>query len=77
MARYFFAIHDTEVVPDPEGIELPDAAAAMARAMVEARELAAESVRQGHFDGHHRIDVTDEAGACVGAVRFDEAVAIR
>lgn len=74
--RFFFDIYNDEDVADPEGIELPDSAAAMARAVEEARVLAAESVRRGHLVGSHRVEVRDAKGNRVGAVRFDEAVRI-
>ena len=76
MALYFFDIYNDETVMDPEGIELPDDAAAMQRAVVETRVLAAESVRKGHLVGSHRVEVRDANRDLVGTVRFDEAVAI-
>lgn len=77
MPRYFFDIYNGQTTPDPEGLELPDDGAAIERAKVEARGLAAESVRGGHLVGHHRIEVLDETRRRVGVVRFDDAVAIR
>ena len=76
MPRYFFDIYNDEDTIDTEGLELADEAAAMARSVIEARELAAESVRQGHLVGSHRIEVRDADRQCIGAVRFDEAVTI-
>jgi hypothetical protein len=76
MPLYYFNIFNDEITMDAEGIELDGDEAAMARAVVEARIMAAESVRSGHLVGSHHIEVLDEAQRCVGAVRFDEAVAI-
>lgn len=76
MALYYFNIFNDEITMDAEGIELDGDEAAMARAVVEARIMAAESVRSGHLVGSHHIEVLDEAHRRVGAVRFDEAVAI-
>lgn len=76
MSHYYFNIIDDDETTDPEGLELADNASAMARAVVETRNLAAETVRLGHFVGHHRIDVTDADHNPIGSVRFDEAVAV-
>ena len=76
MPRYFFDIFNAEVVSDEEGIPLADDREAMRRAVIEARELAAESVRNGHLVGSHRVEVLDEQRERIGVVRFDEAVAI-
>ena len=76
MPRFFFDIYNDVVTTDPEGLELSNDDAAMARALIEVRELAAESVRRGHLVGSHRVEVLDQERNCVGAVRFDEAVRI-
>ena len=76
MPLYYFDIFNDETVIDPEGIELPDEAAALQRAVLETRVLAAESVRKGHLVGSHRVEVRDAARKPIGSVRFDEAVAI-
>ena len=76
MPRYYFDIYNDADTIDSEGLDLANDAAALARAMAEARELAAESVRQGHLVGSHRVEVRDANRSGIGAVRFDEAVAI-
>ena len=76
MPRYYLDIHDDVVAIDHEGLELADDKAAMARALVEARGLAAESVRNGRLVRSHRIEVRGADRKRLGAVRFDEAVAI-
>lgn len=76
MPLFYFHIYNDDVTLDPEGTELADEEAAMARAVIEARVLAAETVRSGHFVGHHRIEVTDEDRTPIGYVRFDEAVKV-
>lgn len=77
MPRYFFHIHnDTETI-DEEGQVLADAEAARMRAVDEARNLAAESVKShGHLVLDHNIRVTDETGAIVITVPFENAVQI-
>ena len=74
---YYFNLYDDEVTLGDEGAELADERAALARAVKEARALAADSVLRGHLVGHHRIEITDERQNVVGTVHFDEAVAIR
>ena len=62
---------------DDEGLVLADDQAAMANAVKEVRALAGDTITRGHLTRHHRIEVTDEGHAIVGAVRIDEAVEIR
>lgn len=76
MPHYYFHIYNGDVTIDPEGAELADDDAAMAMAVIETRNLAAETVRHGHFVGHHRIEVVDGDHRPVGVVRFDEAVKV-
>jgi hypothetical protein len=76
MPRFFFHLFDDLDVPDGEGMDLPDHATARARALMEARVMAAQAVRQGRLNLEHRIEVTDERGAIVVTVSFGEAVSI-
>ena len=76
MPRYYFHLLNDLTVRDEEGIELPNLACAMQRAAVSARQMAAESVREGRLVLQHRIEVTDETGAIVGVVHFRDVVAI-
>ena len=77
MPRFFYDIYNDDVTLDDEGTELLDNEAAMARAIKEARTLAAETVRNGHFTRHHRLEVRDEHRNMIGSVRFEDAVQIR
>lgn len=77
MPRYFFNICDDFESLDDEGKDLPDLVAAIDYAVAGARSLAAETVHEGHIVCHHRVDILDEAGAVLHAVRFDEAIIIR
>ena len=77
MPIYYFNVFNDDVTLDDEGAELADEHAARARAVKEARALAADTVARGHLVGHHRIEITDERQNVVGTVRFDEAVDIR
>lgn len=76
MPRYYFDIYNGDITLDPEGYELADDAAAKATAIIEARALAADTVRHGHLVGHHRIEITDADRNPIASVRFDEAVKI-
>jgi len=74
--RYYFHLLNDLTVRDEEGIELPNLACAMQRAATSARDMAAQSVREGHLVLDHRIEVTDETGATVGVVHFRDVVEI-
>lgn len=77
MPLYFFHLHNDVDTVDDEGSELPDAEAARSYAIDQAREMAAESVRAyGHLILDHRIDVTDESGAAVTSVTFEQVVRV-
>lgn len=78
MTRYFFNVFNDKDVPDEEGMELPDAAAARTRAVMEVRLLAADSVvAHGHLVRHHRIEIADASGARIDTVTFGDAIEIR
>jgi hypothetical protein len=77
MPRHFFRICDDFDSPDDLGKDLPDLVAAMDYAVAGARSLVAETVHEGDIVCHHRVDILDEAGAVLHAVRFDDAIIIR
>jgi hypothetical protein len=75
--RYFFHLRNDLDVPDLEGQELPDLDAAHAQAVAYAVDMAAASVLEHRkVNLHHRIEVEDEAGQVLEAVKFGDAVAI-
>ena len=76
MPRFFFHLHNDEDTLDEEGRELPDVAAAQAEALFDARHMAAESVRSGHLNLSHFVQVADESGKGLFRVTFGDAVAI-
>ena len=76
MPRYFFDLKNDVDARDEEGRELPDLDAVRSHAIIEAREIAKESVDDGHLNLDHRIEVRDESGTIVCVVRFGEAVEI-
>ena len=76
MPRYYFHLHNDLDTVDDEGRELRDLATARRIAEQDAREMAAQSVRDGRLNLGHYVEVTDERGEPVVRVRFGEAVAI-
>ncbi|TFI56497.1 hypothetical protein E2493_19920 [Sphingomonas parva] len=73
MARFYFHIFNDETTIDEEGQELPDLAAAREAAVEAARELVCESVKKGHLNLDHRIEITGEGNARLMTVTFREA----
>lgn len=76
MPRYYFHLFNDMQIPDPEGIELSNESIALERARSAAREMAAESVRQGRLVLNHRIEVADESGKTIGVIHFGDAVVV-
>ena len=76
MPRYYFHLFNDVNAEDEEGLVLPNDAVAIQKAITSARELAAESVRQGHLILHHRIEVMHESGKKVGTVHFRDVVQV-
>ncbi len=76
MPRYFFHVHDDIVARDPEGVELPDLAAARACAIEGARSLMMTQVEEGRIHLDHWIEVTDQDDREVMRVPFSEAVTV-
>jgi hypothetical protein len=76
MKRFFFHVYDDAVSIDPEGELLADVEAALTVARAGARALACEQVKKGRLHLAHRIEIADEAGAILAAVRFGDAVAV-
>jgi hypothetical protein len=75
--RYFFNVYDDVIALDDEGLELPNEAAARLRALAGARDIIAEQVKHGYFVRSHWIDVADQHGEVLFAIRFGDAVEIK
>jgi hypothetical protein len=72
--RYFMHLIDsTEVLLDPEGLEMP-AEAVKRAALTAARDCMCGDVRNGELDLRYRIDVHDESGDVVHRLPFSDAV---
>jgi hypothetical protein len=61
---------------DPEGIDLPDLAAARSQALEAAYSILAADIAEGKVNLSQRIDVEDEAGTIVHSVHFRDIVTI-
>ena len=77
MPRFYFHLYNDMTAIDEEGLELPNAAVAMQRAIKNAREMAAESVLEGHLVLEHRIEVVNELGETIGTVYFRDVVEVQ
>lgn len=76
MPRFYFdVVNRTGFVPDGEGMELADAAAARAAAIDSIRSILAEEARRGLVDLRGHVDVRGEAGAFC-RIGFAEAVEV-
>ena len=77
MPRFYFHLRNDMNVDDPEGKELPDLDEAIRCARVYAIDMAAASIVEHHkLNGTHRIEVADQSGEIVCAVRFGDVVKI-
>jgi hypothetical protein len=74
MGRFYFHLKDGDnLVPDEEGIELPDVAAAKREALLTARELA-DGIKAGLTQIPEAVVITDEAGLTVEVLAFEEVL---
>lgn len=76
MPRFFFHMREDELIPDPDGIDYPDAGGARTAAVEGARGIICDQVRRGRLCLRHSIEVADESGACLFTLRFDEAIEV-
>lgn len=75
MPLYRFNLYNSVgFVPDEEGRELADLAAAKAEGLKGARAIIADEVIQGRFDLNGRIEVVDADGRLLLTIGFAEAV---
>jgi hypothetical protein len=78
MARFYLhVINGTGRAPDEEGVELADAQAAEARAVEGIRSILSDEAKAGRMDLDGRIEISDESGAIVRTVSFEDALEIR
>src|SRR3954447_10813789 len=69
MARFYFHLQDGgELIPDPEGTELPDCETAKQEALHSARELLSNAIRSGKPKVPEAFVIADEAGRMLDVV---------
>ncbi len=74
MSLYFFHIHDSAgVVPDDDGMMLPDLEAARREAILSIREILAQ-VEFRLSDEYSYIAIADDRGATIMRVPFREGL---
>ena len=76
MARFYFHLYNDIVSKDEEGRELPDVDTARHDAQEDARNMAAESVREGELNLDHYVEVADDTGETLFRVTFGEVVKV-
>ncbi len=77
LARFYFHFRsDEEFSEDEEGVELPDAQAAYATAVVSLRDMLAAEVRRGVLTTSAVIEIVDENHLPVRRVTVDQVLKI-
>lgn len=76
MPRYFFNLFNDITAIDDEGSDWGDDAAALAHALLSAREIASVSVLRGELNLEDHIEVLAEDRRLVARVSFRDAVRI-
>jgi hypothetical protein len=76
MPRYYFDIHKNEqVVPDLDGVEMPDLAAAVDEAHFAAREMIAEAIKADRPSVlRYAFEIADGDGSTLYRVKFIECI---
>ena len=74
MPRFFFHLWDTNAfVPDPDGSELPDTAAARDEALANARGIIREGQRRGEDRRNWLVEVRDESDRTIITLPVSQA----
>jgi hypothetical protein len=75
--RFYLHIRSQdELIPDPEGTELPEIAAAVQEAVKGARSLLSADVLEGMLRLDASIEIHDSEDRHLATIRFDEVVEI-
>ena len=75
MRRYFFhQITQAGLVHDPDGTVLPNLDHARKEAILDARNLMADAIRQGRDISHRSMQITDEEGNILLLLSFVDTV---
>jgi|tagenome__1003787_1003787.scaffolds.fasta_scaffold19360234_2 hypothetical protein len=66
MPQFFFHVDDSPLLPDTEGLDLPDARAARVQALMFSGEMLRETTPEAvEHDAPLRISVTDDQGQVI------------
>lgn len=77
MPRFHLHLHNrTGSVPDVEGQDLPDEAAAREEAIRSIRSIVSAEVQDGFVDLNGRVEIADGGGEVVAVVPFTDAVRV-
>lgn len=76
MPHYFLHVRNSDYVEDEEGMDLLDIDAARQAAVLGARSILSEEVKQGEIDLRGAIEIA-EGEATVLVVPFTDAVAVK
>ena len=77
MPRFYFHFQDGGVrTADSEGLDLPDAEAAWYHGFRSARDIIRQEMRGGALAPGRCVEIEDEAGRPVWAVRLEEVVGL-
>jgi hypothetical protein len=69
MGRFYFHLRDGDkLLPDDDGVDLPDFSAAKREAVLAARELLAEAIRSGRQKVPDAFVIADESGRTLDTV---------
>ena len=71
MGRFYFHLQaDDQIVPDDEGLDLPDLSAAEHEAILAASELVAEAIKSGRPEVPEAFVIADDEGRALAIVPF-------
>jgi len=80
MAMPIYYLHlrnGDQVIPDLEGVDLPDLATAKDEALHSARELMSFEVIRGELNLDQSIEIQESGGECVCRIGFADALSLR
>ena len=75
MPKFYFHLRQgKDLIEDPEGVELPDVAAAHEEAIGAAREIMADRVKVGKVVNGEEFVICGEAGQPIATIPFKAAL---
>ncbi len=73
---YFHLRDGVDHTLDPDGIELPDIAAARSLAIKSALDIMSHDIQDRKLDLNLRIDIEDEAGSILDVINFRDLIEV-